>query len=231
MYRRQLSYYFSTPIAYIAIALYLLTISLLLWVVPGQWNIIDSGYAQVDGLFAIAPWLLLLLCPALTMQLFAEERLSGTWELLLTKPVSLGRIVLGKYFAAWTVVLLAQLPCLVHLAAVSVIAEPAGNIDSGAFICAFTGLVLVSASLTAIGTWAASIAKSQIVCFLVAFIAGFLVFYAFDLISPRVAPLGLNYHLQSLSAGVMDLRDIVYFFTVTTLFAALAILQLKHTEV
>ena len=160
-----------------------------------------------------------------------EERLSGTWELLLTKPVSLGRIVLGKYFAAWTVVLLAQLPCLVHLAAVSVIAEPAGNIDSGAFICAFTGLVLVSASLTAIGTWAASIAKSQIVCFLVAFIAGFLVFYAFDLISPRVAPLGLNYHLQSLSAGVMDLRDIVYFFTVTTLFAALAILQLKHTEV
>lgn len=172
MYRKELSYYFTTPVAYIAIALYLLTISLMLWVVPGQWNIIDSGYAQADGLFAIAPWLLLLLCPALSMRLFAEEKQTGTWDVLRTKPVSLTRIVAGKFFAAWTVVVLAQLPCLVHLLAVSVCAEPAGNVDIGAFVGEFLGLLFDSLILTALGTCASALSKNQIVAFLLGFIAG-----------------------------------------------------------
>ena len=114
MFRKELRYYFSTPIAYIVIGLYLLAISLFLWVIPGQWNIIDSGYAQVDGLFQLSPWLFMLLCPALTMRLFSEERQSGMWDLIRTKPISLTRIVLGKYFAARTLVLIGLLPCFVH---------------------------------------------------------------------------------------------------------------------
>ncbi|MBO4622117.1 MAG: ABC transporter permease [Paludibacteraceae bacterium] len=172
MYRKELSYYFTTPVAYIAIALYLLTISLMLWVVPGQWNIIDSGYAQADGLFAISPWLMLLLCPALTMHLFAEEKQTGTWDVLRTKPVSLTRIVLGKFFAAWTIVVLAQLPCLVHLAAVSALAEPAGNFDHGAFLTGCLELLYDSFFLTALGTASSALSKNQIVAFLLAFIAG-----------------------------------------------------------
>ena len=169
MYRKELSYYFSTPIAYIAIALYLLTISLVLWVVPGRWNIIDSGYAQADGLFWLSPWLLLLLCPALTMRLFAEERQSGTWDVLRTKPISLTRIVLGKYFAAWTVVILAQVPCLIHFAAISALAEPAGNIDHGA----------------------STLSLSQIVCFLLAFVVGLLIMLACRLIDPATLQSGV----------------------------------------
>ena len=172
MYRKELTYYFTTPVAYIAIGLYLLTISLMLWVVPGQWNIIDSGYAQADGLFAIAPWLLLLLCPALTMRLFAEEKQTGTWDVLRTKPVSLTRIVAGKFFAAWTVVVLAQLPCIVHLAAVSALAEPAGNFDHGAFLTGCLELLFDSFVLTALGTCASALSKNQIVAFLLGFIAG-----------------------------------------------------------
>ena len=217
MYRKELSYYFSTPIAYIAIALYLLTISLVLWVVPGQWNIIDSGYAQADGLFWLSPWLLLLLCPALTMRLFAEERQSGTWDVLRTKPVSLTRIVLGKYFAAWTVVILAQLPCLIHFAAISALAEPAGNIDHGALLGGFIGLILVSAMLTAVGTWASTLSLSQIVCFLLAFVVGLLIMLACRLIDPA-----------TLQSGILALQDIVLYLSIGILFIVLAIGRLSR---
>lgn len=217
MYRKELSYYFSTPIAYIAIALYLLTISLVLWVVPGRWNIIDSGYAQADGLFWLSPWLLLLLCPSLTMRLFAEERQSGTWDVLRTKPISLTRIVLGKYFAAWTVVILAQLPCLIHFAAISALAEPAGNIDHGALLGGFIGLILVSAMLTAVGTWASTLSLSQIVCFLLAFVVGLLIMLACRLIDPA-----------TLQSGVLALQDIVLYLSIGILFIVLAIGRLSR---
>ena len=217
MYRKELSYYFSTPIAYIAIALYLLTISLVLWVVPGRWNIIDSGYAQADGLFWLSPWLLLLLCPALTMRLFAEERQSGTWDVLRTKPISLTRIVLGKYFAAWTVVILAQLPCLIHFAAISALAEPAGNIDHGALLGGFIGLMLVSAMLTAVGTWASTLSLSQIVCFLLAFVVGLLIMLASRLIDPA-----------TLQSGVLALQDIALYLSIGILFIVLAIGRLSR---
>ena len=236
MYRKELTYYFSTPIAYIVIALYLLTISLMLWVVPGEWNIIDSGYAQAEGLMQISPWLLLLLCPALTMRLFAEERQTGTWDVLRSKPVPLANIVLGKYFAAWTIVVVAQLPCLVHYAAVYALAEPVGNVDSGAFFGGFLGLLLVSAALTAIGMWASTLSKNQIVSFLIGFVACFLMYYGFDLLASLLPPqisqmwvswFGLNFHLHSIELGVIDLRDLVYFPSVSILFIVMSILSLK----
>ena len=162
MYRKELRYYFSTPIAYIVIGLYQLAISLFLWVIPGQWNIIDSGYAQVDGLFQLSPWLFMLLCPALTMRLLSEERQSGIWDLIRTKPISLTRIMLGKYFAAWTLVLIGLLPCFVHYFVVAYMAEPMGNLDSGAFIGSFLGLIMLSGTFMAIGLLCATFSKSQI---------------------------------------------------------------------
>ena len=209
MYRKELSYYFSTPIAYIVIGLYLLAISLFLWVIPGQWNIIDSGYAQVDGLFQLSPWLFMLLCPALTMRLFSEERQSGMWDLLRTKPVSLTRMVLGKYFAAWTLVLIGLLPCFVHYFVVAYMAEPMGNLDSGAFLGSFIGLILLSGPFMAIGLLCATFSKSQIVCFITGALTCFVLYWVL-----------LQDHYSSLSRGVLDLRDVTFFVTL----AALAIL-------
>lgn len=237
MYLKELKYYFSTPIAYVVIALYLLVISLMLWVIPGQWNIIDSGYAQADGLFHLSPWLLLLVCPALTMRLFSEELQTGTWSLLRVKPISLWRIVMGKYLAAWTIVVLAQLPCLVHYLAVLSIAEPVGNIDSGAFWGGYVGLLLVSAALTAIGTWASTLNKSQIVSFLIGFVCSFLLFYGFDLVGMLlhngnavniISSIGISSHLGSIERGVIDLRDIIYFLTVAAVFILLTLQTLKR---
>ena len=200
MYRKELSYYFSTPIAYIVIGLYQLAISLFLWVIPGQWNIIDSGYAQVDGLFQLSPWLFMLLCPALTMRLLSEERQAGIWDLIRTKPVSLGRIMWSKYFAAWTLVLIGLLPCFVHYFVVAYMAEPMGNLDSGAFLGSFIGLILLSGTFMAIGLLCATISKSQIVCFITGALACFILYWTI-----------LQDHYSSLSRGVIDLRDVLFF--------------------
>ena len=203
MYLKELRYYFSTPIAYIVIGLYLLAISLFLWVIPGQWNIIDSGYAQVDGLFQLSPWLFMLLCPALTMRLFSEERQTGIWDLIRTKPISLNRIVLSKYFAAWTLVLIGLLPCFVHYFVVAYMAEPMGNLDSGAFLGSFIGLILLSGTFMAIGILCATFSKSQIVCFITAALSCFVLYWVL-----------LQDHYASISRGVFDLRDVVFFASI-----------------
>lgn len=237
MFEKELRYYFSTPVAYIVIGLFLVLISLFLWVIPGSWNIIDSGYAQVDGLFFIAPWLFLLLCPALTMRLFAEERQSGTWNLLCTKPISLTRIVLAKFFAAWVIVIIALLPCIVHYFAVSAMAEPKGNIDTGAFFGSFLGLLFISFSYTAIGTFCSSLTKSQIVSFVLAVLLCAIFYYGFDLTSSlfhggstinMISSLGGHAHYQSIARGVVDLRDLTYFFTTGALFISLTLLVLRR---
>ncbi|MBR6017497.1 MAG: ABC-2 transporter permease [Paludibacteraceae bacterium] len=215
MYKKELAYYFSTPIAYIVIGLYLLAISLFLWVIPGQWNIIDSGYAQVDGLFQLSPWLFMLLCPALTMRLLAEERQSGIWDLIRTKPISLTRIMLSKYFAAWTLVLIGLLPCFVHYFVVAYMAEPMGNLDSGAFLGSFLGLILLSGTFMAIGLLCATLSKSQIVCFIIGALACFVLYWTL-----------LQDHYTSLSRGVLDLRDIIFFLLIIAVAIFIAIITI-----
>lgn len=217
MYSKELRYYFSTPIAYIVIGLYQLAISLFLWVIPGQWNIIDSGYAQVDGLFQLSPWLFMLLCPALTMRLLSEERQSGIWDLIRTKPISLTRIMLGKYFAAWTLVLIGLLPCFVHYFVVAYMAEPMGNLDSGAFLGSFIGLILLSGTFLAIGLFSATFSKSQIVCFISGTLTCFVLYWVL-----------LQDHYSSLSRGVIDLRDVVFFVSIAIIAIIGAIFTIDH---
>ncbi len=236
IYQKELRYFFSTPIAYIVIGLYLLAVGLFLWVIPGEYNIPESGYAQVDGLFRLSPWFFLLLCPAITMRLIAEEKQEGTWQLLCTKPIPLWKIVTGKYLAAWTLVVLAQLPCLIHYALVYNLAEPVGNIDSSAFFGSFIGLFFLSAAFCAIGIWASGLTQSQIVAFIVGLVGCFLLFYGFDLLASlfqdgkvvnAIQWFGFSEHYRSISRGVIDLRDIIYFLSVTTLFIIFTIRRLR----
>lgn len=217
MYRKELSYYFTTPIAYIVIGLYLLAVSLFLWVIPGEYNIVESGYAQVDGLFMLSPWLFMLLCPALTMRLFAEERASGMWDLLMTKPYPLWRIVLGKYLAAWTLVLVALLPCLTHYFIVAWMAEPMGNLDFGQFCGSFIGLMLLSGAYLGISLFFATLSRSQIVCFILGAVACFVLYW-----------LLMQAHYESLSRGVLDSRDLAFFLTTALLGIVSANLFLRY---
>ena len=213
MFKKELSYYFSTPIAYIVIGLFLLAISLFLWVIPGQWNVIESGYAQADGLFQIAPWLLMLVCPALSMRLFAEERQTGTWLLLRAQPIALWKIVVGKYMAAFLLTVMALIPCVVHYFIVFYMAEPMGNIDSGQFVGSMTGLVFLSASFTSIGLLCSTLTKSQLVAFILGGVACFVLYWV-----------TLQDHYSSISRGVVDLRDVVFFFSFATIAIIISII-------
>lgn len=237
MYLKELKYYFSSPVAYIVIGLYLLVIGLFLWVVPGEWNIPDSGYAQVDGLFSLSPWLMMLLCPALTMRLMSDEWQTGTWNILRSQPISLARIMLSKFFAAWTVVVIALLPTVVHYFLVKAIAEPVGNVDGGAFFGSFVGLLLISLAFTSLSLFASSFSQSQILNFVVAFLCCFVFFYGFELIGSLISSydvrnvvewFGLNHHYVSMSRGVIDLRDVVYFLSVSAVFVLSAIKLVEH---
>ncbi|MBQ7530733.1 MAG: ABC-2 transporter permease [Paludibacteraceae bacterium] len=200
MYRKEIAYYFATPIAYIVLALFVLGISLFLWVIPGEWNIIDAGYANADGLFAIAPWLLILVCPALTMRLFAEERQSGTWDVLRSQPTSIGRIVWAKYLAALTVMVIALLPCVVHLFIVYAIAEPVGNVDTGAFAGSMVGLLLLAAAMLGVSLLCAASTTNQIVAFILGAVVCFALYW-----------LLMQEHFQSLARGVIDAKDVFFF--------------------
>lgn len=195
------------------IGLFLLAVSLFLWVIPGQWNVIESGYAQVDGLFEITPWLLMLVCPALTMRLFAEERQSGTWILLRAQPIPIWRVVLTKYLAAYTLIIIALLPCIVHYFIVFYMAEPIGNIDSGQFIGSMMGLVFLSASFIGISMLCSTFTSSQIVSYILGAVGCFILYW-----------LTLQDHYSSISRGVVDLRDIIFFVSIAIASIVISIL-------
>lgn len=212
---------------YIVIGIFLAITGLLLWVIPGEYNIPESGYANVDGLFMIAPWLFLFLCPAISMRAFAEEKQSGTWELLVTKPVSGWQIVLGKYLSGVVVVLAALVPTVLNYFVVSYLAEPVGNVDSGAFWGSFIGLGFLASIYMAIGIFASSLTNNQVVSFVLAIVICFVLFYGFDVLAMfstsgevigYVESLGINAHYKSVSRGVVDSRDLVYYFVVSFLF-------------
>jgi ABC-2 type transport system permease protein len=227
LYKKELQRFFNTAMGYIVIAVFLLITGLFLWVFRGEYNILESGYANLDGLFVLAPWLYLFLAPAVTMQLFADEQDKGTIELLYTKPIRKTSIVFGKFLAGFTLMLIALFPTLLWYVSVLLLAEPIGNVDSGAFWGSFIGLVFLAATYVAIGVFASALSKNQLVAFVVAVILCFVFLYGFELVSALfssgsvadvVERFGINAHYQSMSRGVLDSRDILYFVTLQSLF-------------
>ena len=235
--KKELRTFFSNATGYLVIGIFLLLTGLFLWVIPGQYNILDAGYANVDGLFYLAPWLFLFLCPAISMRFFAEEKQSGTWELLITKPLSIPQIVLGKFFAGWILVSLAILPTLVYYFTVAYLAEPIGNVDSGAFWGSFIGHFFLSAIYVAIGALASSFSSNQIVAFVVAMTLSFLFYYGFELLGSFftggstiqwLESMGVHAHYKSMSRGVIDSRDLLYFILLCGIFLFATIKMMRR---
>lgn len=236
IFRKELRAFFSNATGYIVIGIFLLLTGLFLWLIPGEYNIIDSGYANVDGLFYLAPWLFLFLCPAITMRLFAEEKQSGTWELLVTKPISKTQIVLGKYLSGWVLVTLALLPTVIYYFSVSYMAEPIGNIDSGAFWGSFIGLIFLAAIYVAIGVFSSSVSNNQIISFVLAVVLSFFFYYGFEIIAgfftsgqiiQTLETLGIDAHYKSMSRGVIDSRDLMYFVITTLIFIIATVYKIR----
>jgi ABC-2 type transport system permease protein len=224
---KEVQNFFSTLTGYIAAIVFLVSIGLIMWVFPGQLNVLDSGYATLDTLFAIAPWVFLFLVPAITMRTFAEEKRSGTIELLLTRPVSDIQLVMGKYLASVVLVLIILLPALIFYLSVYLLGSPVGNIDTGGTWGSFIGLFFLASAYASVGVFASSITDNQIVSFLLAMVIALVVYTGFDSLATLRIFAGIKYmltslsiheHYSSMSRGVIDTRDVVYFVCLSAIF-------------
>ncbi|HSO77706.1 MAG TPA: gliding motility-associated ABC transporter substrate-binding protein GldG [Bacteroidales bacterium] len=242
LFRKEISGFFSSLTGYVVVIAFLLANSLIMWIMPGQWNLLDSGYAGLDTLFVISPWLFLFLVPAVTMRLIAEEKRQGTHELLRSRPLGEGAIIYGKFFAAVALVLLSLLPCIVFVASVWVLGESPGNLDRGGAAGSFTGLFLLAAVYASIGIFSSSLTENQVVAFIIAVVISFIVWTGFESLAllpglssvdEYINAMGISEHYSSVSRGVLDIRDIAYFFFVTVLFneaARFVLLRRKYRK-
>ncbi len=227
LFKKEISGFFSSLTGYLVIAVFLLLNSLFMWIVPGQFNVIGNGYATMDTLFAIAPWVFLFLVPAITMRMFSEEKRSGTMDLLYTRPVSELQIILAKFLASWALVLASLLPTFIYFWSVSRLGSPPGNMDMGGTWGSYIGLLFLGGIYAAIGIFASSLTGNQIVAFILAVFLSFLMYLGFEFLSGvaesgrtvfMISRLGISYHYNSISRGVIDSRDILYFAGVILLF-------------
>ena len=225
--KKEISGFFSSLTGYIVIIVFLIINSLFMWTFPGANNVLDAGYATLDTLFTISPWVFLFLAPAVTMRMFADEKKSGTIELLLTRPLSDFQIIAAKYLAGLVLVLFSILPTLIYFYSVYQLGNPMGNIDTGGTWGSFIGLFFLAAIYVAIGVLSSSFTENQIVAFIVGMLLCFIVYIGFDYLSELtvfksingfVINLGINEHYKSMSRGVIDSRDMIYFVSAIAFF-------------
>ncbi len=227
VFRKEISSFFGSVIGILVISVFVVIMGLFLWVFRDT-SILVYKYAGLDQLFNIAPFIFMFLIPAITMRVFSEEMQSGTIEWLSTKPLTEWNIVMGKFFACFTLVLIALLPTLIYLWSIYRLASPVGNIDFGAIAGSYIGLVCLSAAFVAIGCWASTLSKNQIVSFILGTLCCFLFYSAFLYISKLpiffgkldlvIEGIGIDQHYRSMSRGLIDSRDLIYFFSLIGFF-------------
>jgi ABC-2 type transport system permease protein len=231
---REIKSFFGSPIGYLVIAIFLIINGLFLWVFEGDYNILNTGFADLTPFFTLSPWILIFLIPAVTMRSFSDEKKQGTLELLLTKPLSIWQIVSGKFLGALLLIVMAIIPTLIYVAVISDLGMPSGNIDMGSTIGSYFGLLFLIATYCAIGIYTSTLSDNQIVAFIIAVFMCFFLYFGFEglaTISPAfsnfISALGMQNHYKSMSRGVIDTRDVLYFGSATVLFLSLTVYNLK----
>lgn len=231
---REIKSFFGSPIGYLVIAIFLIINGLFLWVFEGDYNILNTGFADLTPFFTLAPWILIFLIPAVTMRSFSDEKKQGTLELLLTKPLSIWQIVNGKFLGALLLIVMAIIPTFIYVAVISNLGMPEGNLDMGSTIGSYFGLLFLIAAYSAIGIFTSTLSDNQIVAFIVAVFLCFFFYFGFEglasvvpNVSSIIASLGMQDHFKSMSRGVLDTRDILYFTSITVVFLSFTVYNLK----
>ncbi|RTE53195.1 gliding motility-associated ABC transporter permease subunit GldF [Arenibacter aquaticus] len=237
IFKREIQSFFTSPIGYMVIGLFLVLNGLFLWVFKGPFNIFDYGFADLGNFFLLAPWVFLFLVPAITMRSFSEEKKLGTLELLFIKPISLWQTVLGKFLGSFSLTFIAVIPTLLYVYTISQLGVTPGNLDMGMVVGSYFGLLFLMASYTAMGLFASTLSENQIVAFITAMVLCFVMLYGFESLATTmpsgntmifVKELGMKAHFESIARGVLDTRDIVYFMSLTLFFLFLTLTQLKY---
>jgi ABC-2 type transport system permease protein len=234
---KELNLFFASPIAYLVIGLYLILNGLLLWVFKGDFNILHAGFADLNSYFFIAPWIFIFLIPAITMRSFSDEINTGTIEILKTKPITNWQIITAKYLSALILVLAAIIPTFTYIFSIYKLGNPVGNIELGTATGSFIGLFFLVSAYAAIGIFASTFSKNQIVSFCIGAFLCFAIFYGFEAIASysllgnldyTVQSFGMFSHFESISKGVIDTRDIIYFISVTFTFLTLTNFRINN---
>ena len=234
---REIKSFFGSPIGYLVIAIFLILNGLFLWVFQGDYNILNSGFADLTPFFTLSPWILVFLIPAVTMRSFSDEKKQGTLELLLTKPLSVWEIVNGKFLGAVLLICIAIIPTFIYVATISRLGMPEGNIDMGSTIGSYFGLLFLIAGYSSVGIFTSTLSDNQIVAFIVAVFLCFFLYFGFGglaTVTPTfsnfISALGMQDHFKSMSRGVIDTRDVVYFVSITFLFLSFTVYNLKSIK-
>lgn len=233
--KKEINSFFASPIGYLVIAVFLLLNGLFLWLFKGDFNILDSGFADLSAFFLLSPWILIFLIPAVTMRSFSDEKKQGTLELLLTKPISTLQIVLGKYFGAFILIVIALVPTLLYVFTISKLGATEGNLDVGSIVGSYIGLLFLASSYTAIGVFSSTLSDNQIVAFIIAVFICFFFYFGFEGLSNYnifgdtlyLEKLGMESHFKSMSRGVLDTRDLLYFISISIFFIILTKLNIQ----
>ena len=231
---REIKSFFGSPIGYLVIAIFLIINGLFLWVFEGEYNILKTGFADMTPFFTLAPWILIFLIPAVTMRSFSDEKKQGTLELLLTKPLSIWQIVNGKFLGALLLIVMAIVPTLIYVWVIYGLGLPEGNIDMGSTMGSYFGLLFLISGYSAIGIFTSTLSENQIVAFIVAVFLCFFLYFGFEglatvlpNLSNLISALGMQDHYKSMSRGVIDTRDIIYFVSITVVFLSITVYNLK----
>ena len=236
---KELNSFFSSPIGYLVIGVYLVFNGLFLWVFNGEFNILQAGFADLNSYFFIAPWIFIFLIPAITMRSFSEEINTGTLEIIKTKPITTWEIIFGKYLGALILVILAIIPTLIYVYSIFQLGNPVGNIEFGTTFGSFIGLLFLASAYSAIGIFASTISKNQIVSFIIGVFISFFLFYGFEALATynlfgnldyAIQNLGMGEHFNSIGKGVIDTRDLIYFISVTFVFLLFTHFRIQHEK-
>ncbi|MCS6821827.1 MAG: gliding motility-associated ABC transporter permease subunit GldF [Microscillaceae bacterium] len=238
IFKKEVRSFLSSLIGYLVMIVFLLGTGLFMWFFP-QTNVLDLGFADLETLFTLAPYIYLFLIPAITMRTFAEERKTGTIEFLLTRPLSEWDILLGKYFASLFLVFFTLLPTLIYYYSVYELGNPRGNIDTAGTFGSYLGLIFLGAVFTAIGIFASSLTENQIVAFILALVLCFLLYEGFTLFANVsqasdwayfITQLGIDYHYNFIRKGLIDSRNILYFLSVIYLMLLFTKAKIKQRK-
>lgn len=239
IFKKEIRSFFTTPMGYLVVGLFLLLNGLFLWVFEGPYNILEYGFADLSNFFSIAPWIFLFLIPAICMRSFSEERKLGTLELLYIKPASLWQIVFGKFLGGLALVLIALLPTSLYVYAISELGTAVGNLDLGLIWGSYLGLVFLIVAYLSVSLFISALSDNQIVAFLVSVLICFGLYYGFEAMASLVEngnlalglkSLGMKAHFDDMANGVLDSRDMVYFLSVGYFFLFLTQVYLKKRE-
>ena len=236
IYNKEIKTFFTTLEGYVAILIFFTITTLVLWIVPSEYNIIHNNKASLLPLFTISPFVLLLLMPAITMKMMSIEMLEKTTIILLTKPIKRWEIIISKFLASCTIGITAVIPTCIFIYSIYQLSEPKGNIDVGEIVGSYIGLIMLIITYSSIGIFSSTISKNSMIAFILTVVIIILFLFGFDLITQQYQYSILDYlsmmqHYESLSRGVIDSRDIIYFLSLNWCFLHAGILKLERNQI